>query len=57
MRSRPVEGIVTEEDAFFATKVFFLGAVVIPVALMFVGVLLWHSMKWVFKGFVSNNQK
>lgn len=57
MRSSPVEGIVTEENAVFATRVFLLGAVVIPIAVLFVGLLLWFSMKWVFRGFVSNNQK
>ena len=49
--------VVTKDDVDHALTAFLLGVVVLPIAILTVGVLLWFLTKWVVRGFLSNHEK
>lgn len=51
----PANDVVTEEDVDFAVTTFLLGTLVLPIAGLLIGLLLWFLTKWVVQGFVNKD--
>ena len=57
MHSVLIEGVVSQDDASFALKIFMYSGVFVPIVFLFAGLFVWFLTKWVINGFVGSNKK